>query len=447
MIKRVLKAVQGRGAEFAFIASTLAVVFVAGMLIGDLRLFPYNRLQAAWYQLDDLSRYWRHELMIRPDRSLEPAVYTADEYRHEPARAWPGVTLVTGFLPEAIGIKLVAMDGTVMHQWPIRFSEIWPDAAHLDQPVGAWYGEISGALLTPDGDVVFSMYRKGFARIDRCGQVRWRAPARTHHSVAQDDAGTYWVPGERPGVQSFGNQFGHKFTLRNPETIFRFSADGTLIEEYDLVDILYRSGFKGTLFLEPVRHYEAYFGHGQTGNDLTHLNDVEVLRRDLAPAFPMFEAGDLLISLRHRNLIAVLDRETMAVKWSVDNPFLLPHDPDFMADGRISIFDNFGGGDRAEIGQASRILAVDPATGAVETLYQAPRPRDFFTDTRGMHQHLPNGNLLITESNRGRIFEVAPDGAIVWQYVNAWDDQRVIVTYQGERYPPRHADFVHETCP
>ncbi|MET7972912.1 hypothetical protein ABZW44_07445 [Streptomyces mirabilis] len=32
-------------------------------------------------------------------------------------------------------------------------------------------------------------------------------------------------------------------------------------------------------------------------------------------------------------------------------------------------------------------------------------------------QRLPNGNTFITEGSFGRLFEVAPDGDVVWEYV------------------------------
>ncbi len=34
----------------------------------------------------------------------------------------------------------------------------------------------------------------------------------------------------------------------------------------------------------------------------------------------------------------------------------------------------------------------------------------------GANQPLPNGNVLITESDFGRVFEVTRDGEIVWEF-------------------------------
>ena len=42
----------------------------------------------------------------------------------------------------------------------------------------------------------------------------------------------------------------------------------------------------------------------------------------------------------------------------------------------------------------------------------------FFSELCGTCQRLPNGNTLITESTRGRAFEVTPDKEIVWEFVS-----------------------------
>lgn len=41
--------------------------------------------------------------------------------------------------------------------------------------------------------------------------------------------------------------------------------------------------------------------------DLTHLNDVEPLPDSIAGEYPLFEAGDLVVSLRNPHLVFVMD--------------------------------------------------------------------------------------------------------------------------------------------
>jgi hypothetical protein len=50
--------------------------------------------------------------------------------------------------------------------------------------------------------------------------------------------------------------------------------------------------------------------------------------------------------------------------------------------------------------------------------YSSDPPEDFYSELISGTQRLPNGNTLIIEGNPGRLFEVTPEGTIVWQYVN-----------------------------
>src|SRR5690606_39813819 len=89
-------------------------------------------------------------------------------------------------------------------------------------------------------------------------------------------------------------------------------------------------------------------------HDPFHPNDAEPLRADMADAFPMFEAGDVLLSMRELNLITVVDIETGKMKWWRYGPWFKQHDPDFQPDGRITVLDNATGTG------ASRVLAIRP---------------------------------------------------------------------------------------
>ena len=61
-----------------------------------------------------------------------------------------------------------------------------------------------------------------------------------------------------------------------------------------------------------------------------------------------------------------------------------------------------------------------PAYGpdAVTWSYTADPPTDLYSQNISGTQRLGNGNTLIVESDRGRVFEVTPDGEIVWKYIN-----------------------------
>jgi hypothetical protein len=51
--------------------------------------------------------------------------------------------------------------------------------------------------------------------------------------------------------------------------------------------------------------------------------------------------------------------------------------------------------------------------------YKSPDPKEFFSSFISGAQRLSNGNTLICEGARGRVFEVTPDGKIVWDFLHA----------------------------
>ena len=68
----------------------------------------------------------------------------------------------------------------------------------------------------------------------------------------------------------------------------------------------------------------------------------------------------------------------------------------------------------------SRVIEVELATKQIVWKYQERREYEFFSPRQSNAQRLPNGNTLICESDFGRLFEVTPEGELVWEYVNPY---------------------------
>ncbi|MFC2154850.1 arylsulfotransferase family protein, partial [Candidatus Altiarchaeota archaeon] len=88
------------------------------------------------------------------------------------------------------------------------------------------------------------------------------------------------------------------------------------------------------------------------------------------------------------------------------------HEPVLLENGNILIFDNRGPGG------SSRVLEFDPFTLEIVWQYEGTSSHPFYSELLGTNQRLPNGNTLITESKRGRVFEVTPENELVWEYRN-----------------------------
>ncbi|MEO1019317.1 MAG: arylsulfotransferase family protein, partial [Pseudomonadota bacterium] len=301
-----------------------------------------------------------------------------------------------------------------------------------DQPRHDWDAQMHGMALFPNGDIVFNFEGIGVVRIDRCGEILWSLPNYGHHSVFLDDEGDIWVSAAR-GSQDPKTGLP---SINGPvydEIILQLSPEGEVMREISILDSIYRSGREGLLL---AKGRTANTHTEEQGMDLIHLNDVEVLDEAKAGSFPLFEAGDIMISLRNINAVLVLDGETEEVKWSITGPFVAQHDPDFLEDGTISIFDNHRfDGNWAGRPKRSRIVVVDPETSGFRVAYGDQEDQAFYTPRLGKHQYLPNGNILISESQGGRVFEVTPGGDVVWAYVNRWDEDEVAWIVEGLRYP------------
>ncbi|MGB7322227.1 MAG: arylsulfotransferase family protein, partial [Albidovulum sp.] len=187
-------------------------------------------------------------------------------------------------------------------------------------------------------------------------------------------------------------------------------------------------------------------------DDVMHLNDVEILSAADAPAFPMFNAGDILLSSRNLFQLWVLDGVTHKIKWQFSGPLIGQHDPDFHPDGTITVLDNRPRGEILSTADASgapdgsRILSIDPKDSSFRVLYRSDERNTFNTPYRGKHQILENGNILITETDGGRVFEVTRDGEVVWSFVNGWDETHIGWIMDADRYPESYGQIASAAC-
>jgi hypothetical protein len=424
--------------------SIVLIAFAAGVVVTRFQIFPYPILDAAWDAARDWRLNWSTYLRVRPDKMIEPARGPGDGVVVSAAgRASPGVTFIAGLFGESQGIDLVDLDGRLLHEWRFSFNEIWPDADHLDEQPHDWNTPIHGALLYPNGDVVFNFSHYGMVKVDRCSSVVWKLPHPTHHSIYQDEDGNLWAPG-RQRILEPSERLPKILAPLWEDLVVKVSDTGEILQQFSILDVIYRSDEEGLLF--PNGRSGPTHEQNYPDDNITHLNDVEIYEMSNAGDGHVFEHGDIMVSLRNLNLILVIDPDTETIKWSRTGPYLRQHDPDFLPDGSILVFDNrMDNADGAVFG-GSRILAIDPATQDVSVRYEGNGDDLFYTDIMGKHQRLPGGNVLITESQAGRAFEVAQNGEIVWAYVNRWDEDEVAWISEATRYPAEYADFAEEPC-
>jgi hypothetical protein len=311
-----------------------------------------------------------------------------------------------------------------------------------------------GAHVYKNGDVLFIISEKYLVKLDRCSRMLWFQSGVFHHDVTVDDDGSLWVLGREQVIEAQDVHPGFTAPYAD-ESVIHLSPDGEVIESFSVIDALFAGGYEA-LALQGVGS-----DPGNQSSDPMHTNDIEIVDEAFARHHEFAEPGDIVVSIRHLNAIALIDRDSQSVKWALVGPFLRQHDPDLQADGSISIFDNRT--DDSQSNEAvhviepqrfgfSRVLRLDPESQEILWVFEGSREAPFYTSAQGDHQILPNGNVLIVETEGGRIFEVDPtDNSIVWEWFNGLEldhpEPLVGRITRATRYPLDYPKFLARECP
>jgi len=293
---------------------------------------------------------------------------------------------------------LIDMRGLVVHTWRITHSnvaELLPDGNLFTHNCGSWLEEV-----TPDSEVIW----------------RWEGDdsmvAPNHHDFCVGDDMIVSLAAKHqpviPGVYEPGTEPDRMRTdlilkiNRDKKVVWRFSFGDHVESICDL------SGYP-----MPIP-YMRHTGKGSFApygpRDWAHANTIEVLPpTPLGEKDSRFKAGNLLFSLRHLDIIGIVDPEKNEIVWCY-GPGILDgqHQPTMLASGNILVFDN--GTYRGH----SIVREIEPSSG--EIIWQYEDGENFFSPFRSGNQRLPNGNTLICECDAGHLFEVTREKEIVWDF-------------------------------
>jgi hypothetical protein len=332
-----------------------------------------------------------------------------------PETAFQGYTLCTFASMTKSGTQavLLNMKGETVHQWTTSFSKVWDKAPHLPDPVRDSLVCFFGCHLYPNGDLVIVFHGLennsngyGLAKLDKDSNILWKYSARVHHDVDVGEDGTIYAV-KHEVVKDMPKGLEKIPTPCLVDYLVMLSPDGKELKQpISILEALRDSGYSLLLssLLEGPPRRNATPG---VPLDMFHTNCVRVLRQSLAPRFPFLKPGQVLISMRELDALAALDPQSGSMVWAATGPWRRQHDPQFLDNGNLLIFDNRG------LPKRSRVLEYDPKTQAFPWSYSGPSKGSFFTSERGMSQRLPNGNTLIVNSEGKEILEVSPTKEVV----------------------------------
>lgn len=337
--------------------------------------------------------------------------------------------------------RLVDRDGRTVHTWSNS-----QDQPSVEDDPPTYLRGWNHVEVNAEGHLFAMVPLRSLLKLDADSSLVWKADITAHHDLAFSDDGEVHVLTERPRLVEVDGT--DHVILDNAITVL--SPSGVPRRETSLYDLLCRDPATAGLVRREVLRRKAAFtpgGRPSTGGgssdpavvaetadllatgvyggsptrasellrglpgspcDVLHTNTVEILGPH---PHGLWKQGDVLVSVRNLDLIAVLDLTGNRVVWHWGNGVLSgQHQPSALPDGTVLVFDN-----GAAVGR-SRLLVVDPVDGEIRWEYVADPPASFFTALAGGCERLPGGNILVTEAQSGRTFELTPDRRIVWEW-------------------------------
>lgn len=316
--------------------------------------------------------------------------------------ACPGYTLYSPMYGPGAAL-LIDLNGNEVHRWDLPY------------PAGL-YGYLlpNGNLFyggkieddTWDRFPLWKMFKGGvMMEVDWHGKVLWEHRDREHHHDARrtPSGGAIYLT-----VEQLSDKVIDKVKGGVPGT----DEGGMWADVIVEVDV---SG-KRVWDWRAIEHLD-FEAHEITFNDprdeWTHGNTVVPLPDDR-----------VLVSFRNISTVGIIDKKSGEFVWKLGYDVLSQqHDPNVLPNGNILIFDN-GSHRKDQAMSSSRVIEVDPKTSEIVWEYHDTPPFNFFSPYISGARRLPNGNTLITEGSFGRIFQVTPDGEVVWEYINPYFEAR-----------------------
>ena len=357
----------------------------------------------------------------------QPASEYSGVTRHLTGLSSPGLNfVVSGHMP---GAELLDMEGNVLHTWSAKFEDIWPQFVKArERPDSRFWRR---AHLFENGDVLAIFESLGIVKLDHDSNILWARQIPVHHDLQVMEDGSFYALGRKITLEEDAVPTVRKLSsLRPPD---KRDDQVSILQDYVLHYLpvadspgyeleesisLYRSftnaGPKKSWNRPAIEFWKRESQRSFTANhrDIFHTNSLFILDGGIADRAPAFAKGNVLVSLRHLDMIAVVEPEENKTIWTLRGASTLQHDAQISSEGHLLYFDNQWKPGR------TRIVLMDPATREIIWEYGTQTGEEFYSETCGTVQELPNGNLLVSETDSGRAFEVTRDRKIAWEFYN-----------------------------
>ncbi|MCI5065425.1 aryl-sulfate sulfotransferase [bacterium] len=349
-----------------------------------------------------------------------------------------GYTLIPLSGPEKI--ILIDNSGTVLHEWKLDAARarLLPNGNLLVIHGSSW-----GKEHHPWKELTQSVREYSWE-----GELVWEyeSPSLVHHDLARLPNGNtlflnravLQVP--PPSSPQLRERLGGLPRRIRSDRIFEVSKSGELLWQWHAHNFLdvYRCGARRCGGL-----HEKKAIRGQL-IDWTHTNTLTVLPENQwhENGDSRFTPGNLLILPRNFWQALLIEKSSGKIVWRYPREvtavplegdrFVRGHEvhmipPEYPGAGHILVFDNGLDGVR----EYSILREIHPVT--LQTVWRYEDREHFYVPAGGSLQRLPNGNTFVSQDRgEGRVFEVSPEGEVVWDVVLPYEPVR------AHKYPPSY---------
>ena len=208
--------------------------------------------------------------------------------------------------------------------------------------------------------------------------------------------------------------------------ITKISPDGEVLYSKSIFDIIFDNDLGAYLYA---------VNQSNLDKDPFHLNDIEPVLSDSQ----FWKVGDIFLSLRNRSLLLLYRPNTHEVIWYKSGITSQQHDIDVISDHEISIFDNNMGDETGFNVDGSNLIAVYDFN---DDQVSFPFREDLMstkvkTRYAGSANWFSDGNLMVEESNYGRVVGYSRDSNEHWAFYNRSSTNSDLSQLTGSRIVPR----------
>jgi hypothetical protein len=377
-----------------------------------------------------------------------PSVFPTGTTRYDPAKAFNSYVLFTAGDNIA---RLIDLNGNPVHEW----KDAAGHSTLIDPALnGGKRGHVLVTFDTTEGrgtdlvpGVVRTRIAKTIGELDWNGQRVWEFGAKAPGGAAQQHHD--WARLANGNTVVLANQVhaikGFKQAQVLDDVIYEVNTGGEVVWTWVASEHLDEFGFTAQE-LELIRNTE--------NPDYFHVNNLKVVgpNKWFSAGDARFHPDNLLFDARNANFIAIIERKTGKVVWTLGPHYAVTggaqrsrkvprlvdqiagqHDAHIIPQGlpgagNLLVFDNQGQAGYPPailpITGGSRILEIDPVKKEIVWQYTGEdsggTALSFRSPNISSARRLPNGNTFIDEGQSGRLFQVTRDGEIVWEYINPY---------------------------